>query len=201
MLTTLFTSIQNQSPIKIWNSNFANPQNAQENNTITYVTPQNDKVSISNEAKSFARLDEINQELNSIFGAPKKLSITQKIELNAIMKEMDKIYMKNSKNEIDGIYKKIDAIYKDGVITKNEAQNLATFEKQLSRLFIKNENINLTMNDELKLEDLNTKIDTLYENKEPTKNDLLRAQALFSEKETLFAFVLEQKGMAQTYTA
>ena len=199
MLNTL--SIQHQSPIKIWNQATSSSQNAQESKTITYITPQNDKISISNEAKSFIRLDEIDQELNNIFGAPKELSTTQKRELNAIMKEIDKIYMKNSKNEVDSIYKQIDAIYKDGIITKNETQNLASFEKKLSQLFTKNENINLTMHDELQLENLNAKIDALYETKEPTKNDLLQAQALFSEKETLFAFVLEQKGMVQTYKA
>ena len=138
---------------------------------------------VPNEAESFMRMDEIDDTLNSIFTPPKELSAKAQQELNYILCEIDKIYMKNSKDEVGSIYNQM-------ALATGDSEELALLEEELSQLFIKNENVNIAMDDEVLLEKLNKQADALYETQESNETELSYADALFCEKNALFTAVL-----------
>lgn len=201
MLNTL--SSDYQESIKVWKLNPVYQASSETNNReiISYVTPGHDTIAISDEAKSFMRMDEIDQELDAIFGAPDKLSTAKQRELNKIMAEIDKIYVKDNADAVDAVYNQIDAIYAQGEITESEKNKLALLDEELNDLFIQNSNANISQEDEGKLAVLNAKLDALYGTQEPSVLQLTKAESLQSEKETLFAALFVEKGLKQTYNA
>lgn len=146
-------------------------------NTLSIVTQ-------SPISANFMRMDEINDTLNSIFISPKELSFLMQKELNCILCEIDKIYMKNSQKEIENIYNQMNKLKED------ERGELILLEEKLSLLFIKNENVNITKNDEILLEKLNKQVDALCEKRELSEIELSYADALFDEKTALLNAVL-----------
>ncbi len=149
---------------------------------------QNPKITSSlKQTTKFMRIDEIDQELNTIFQIPQTLSRTKQRELYHIMSKMDKIHIKNFADEVEDIYNQIDSIYTNDEITPTQKQTLSTLEKQLNRLFKYDLNNPITIEDEEKLDQLNREIDALYEVKEPTIQELTRAGVLFCEKKMLSA--------------
>ncbi|MCH9812386.1 MAG: hypothetical protein K0U47_00385 [Epsilonproteobacteria bacterium] len=201
MLNTLSTNYQDS--MKVWKLNpvYDAGTSSNEREIISYVTPHQDTISVSDEAQSFLRMDNIDQELDAIFGTPQKLSSVQQRELNQIMSEIDKIYMKEHMGTIENIYSQIDAIYAQGELTTVSEKKLADLDKKLNELFMHNSNAEISKEDEEKLTHLNAKIDALYGTKEPSTSELNRAQTLLTEKETLFASLFVERGLAQSYMA
>ena len=151
-----------------------------------YFEYQNPKMtSLSKQTTKNVRIDEIDQELNTIFQTPQTLSKTKQRELYRIMSKMDKIHMKNFTDEVEDIYNQIDAIYAGDEITQVQKQTLLILEKQLNRLFMYDLNSPVTAEDEEKLTQLSQEIDALYDIKEPTIQELTRAGILFCEKKML----------------
>lgn len=148
---------------------------------------------------NFMRIEKIDKELNSIFESPEILSVEKHRALNVIKEQIDKIYMKNAFNQVEDIYRKINEIYKSDIITKNQEQILVRLDKKLNQLFINKSKADISPEDEHMLEVLNAKIDALYEIKEPTIEEIEKAENLLDEKETRYALIFMQKGRAQTY--
>ena len=148
---------------------------------------------------NFMRIEKIDQELGTIFESPEILSIEKQRVLNVIKEQIDKIYMRNSYNQVEDIYIQINKIYKSDVLTKSQEQTLETLEKKLNQLFINKSKADIAPDDEHMLETLNAKIDALYEMKEPTLEEIEKAENLLDEKEARYASIFIQKGQAQTY--
>jgi len=148
---------------------------------------------------NFVRIEKIDQELNSIFESPEILSVEKYRELNVIKEQIDKIYMKNAFNQVEDIYKQINEIYKSEKTTKSQEQTLASLENKLNQLFINKSRADIAFEDEQLLEVLNAKIDALYEMKEPTIEEIEKAEILLDEKETRYASIFMKQGQPQTY--
>jgi uncharacterized protein (DUF885 family) len=148
---------------------------------------------------NFMRIEKIDQELSSIFKSPEILSVEKHRELNLIKEQIDKIYMRNSLSQVEDIYSQMNAIYKSNIITKSQEQTLVKLEKKLNQLFINKSKADIAPEDEHLLEILNAKIDSLYRMKEPTLEEIEKAENLLDEKEARYASFFIQKGQAQTY--
>lgn len=148
---------------------------------------------------SFIHIEKIDQELNSIVGAPEILSIEKQRELNIIKEQIDKIYMKNSYKQVEHIYGLMNDIYKSDTITYKQEKTLARLEKKLNELFINKSRADIAPEDEQILEVLNTKINALYEIKELSIEEIQKAEILLDERETRYASIFMQKGQPQTY--
>jgi len=164
-----------------------------QNQTFTYVSPT-DFISLYDENTSFMKIDEIDRELNAIFQTPDKLSKIKQIECNNYLREIDKIYIKNSSNLIDEIYSEIDFLY---TRDKTDELTISLLQKQLDDLFFDNSISKITAEDEKNLSLLNSKIDALYNEKELTIDELYNAKMLFNEKEKLFAGVFVQRSLQE----
>ncbi len=119
--------------------------------------------------------------------------------LNVIKEQIDKIYMRNSYKQVEDIYSQINKIYKSDTITKSQEQTLQSLEEKLNQLFINKSKADIAPEDEHLLEILNAKIDALYEMKEPTLEEIEKAENLLDEKEARYASIFMKKGQAQTY--
>lgn len=144
------------------------------------------------------RIEKIDQELDSIFKSPEILSIERYRELNTIKEHIDKIYMKSAYEQVENIYKQINEIFKNDTITKSQKQTLATLDDKLNQLFINKSKADITPEDEKILDILNAKIDALFDMKEPTIEEIEKAETLLDEKEVRFASLLMQQGEVQT---
>ena len=148
---------------------------------------------------NFNRIEKIDQELDTIFESPELLSVEKNRELNLIKEQIDKIYMKNSLNQVEDIYRQINKIYKSDAITKNQERILARLEQKLNQLFLNKSKADIAPEDEKNLEILNAQIDALYEMKEPSLNEIKKAEILLDEKETRYASLFIQNGQYQLY--
>ncbi len=164
-----------------------------KNQTFTYVSPT-EFTNLYDEDTSFLKIDEIDKELNSIFQIPSALSKIKQIECNGYLREIDKIYIKNSSDLIDEIYNEIDYLY-----TSDEADDftLSLLQNKLDDLFFNNSVNKISAEDEKNLSLLNANIDALYSEKIPTTDELYSAKMLFNEKEKLFAGVFVQRSLQE----
>lgn len=155
-------------------------------------------ISISDQAQALLRIDEIDTELSAIFGTPKSLNAHEQRELNNLMMEMDKIYMKDQADEVTRLYTQMDALYEDGSLSIEEEQMLTTLEHDLATL-MHTSTYELSDEDEASLASINAKIDRLYGTTEPSTLELAKAESLMREKEERFTSLFEFEQLNRFY--
>jgi len=148
---------------------------------------------------SFMRIEKIDDELNSMFESPELLSMEKHRELSVLKEQIDKIYIKNAYNQVEEIYLQINTIFKSDEISAEDEVLLYSLEQKLHGLFLNKSKADISLDDAMKLEELNLQIDALFEIKEPTIQEIEKAELLLDEKEMRYASMFVQKGQAQTH--
>ncbi len=140
------------------------------------------------------KVEALNKELDSIFGVPKSLSAEEKAQEKNLIEQINKLlgvsdqkpFSEETERKLETLYNKIDEIFADGKVTKEEGTKLIALEKRIDEILGSNKSPNeLSQADQKKLDELFAKLDSLYGVKEPSKDDLVRAENIFAELEAI----------------
>ncbi len=142
------------------------------------------------------RVDALNKELDKIFVSPKEnLTEAEKQKENELMSSIDKILKKTEpepltkaqEDQLKSISKEIDKLFEDGELTPDEEEKLTTFEASIDKLFENHNPKVLSDADQKELDQLYESLDKLYGVKQPSKEEMTRAEEISAELDKIYA--------------
>lgn len=148
---------------------------------------QNSNVSISDSSKLKMEISNYEKQLNEIFGVPKELNNEELKQAEDLANKIDKILgvndiqlSKSDQKIMDKIDKKIDAIFDDNKVTKEEEKQLNSLKKRQDSILANYEEKELSEKDEKKVISLFKQLDTLQGLKTPSDEKLEEADKIYS---------------------
>ena len=153
-----------------------------------------DAVYLSFDAKTQQKIEDIETQLDEIFGAPKPLTKEELQQEEAIFKQIDSILdqseeltlSKQDQEKADKIFAQLDKLYANGSLSEEQEKQVATLEKELDEVFSAYQPKELTEEENKKLAALFSQLDKLHGFKSPSEEQLNKADTLFAELDKLF---------------
>lgn len=132
----------------------------------------------------------MNKELKKIFVSPKE---------NELMNAIDKILKKLEpepltmvqKDQLNSISKEIDKLFEDDELTSDEEKKLTTFQASIDKLFENHKPEVLSDADQKELDKLHESLDKLSGVKQPSKEEITRAEEISTEPDKIYAKYIE----------
>lgn len=155
-------------------------------------------VCISDKGQQALTIEKLEKELDNIFGSPKVLSEAEKEQEKMILAEIDKLLAlsepKLSKEDLkkeEELIGKLDSIFSDGKVTKEEEKQLASIDKEFSKLFgdaQKNiaEPMPLSVKDQAIADKIMKQIDAIFSDEKVTADEEKALKSLDERLASLF---------------
>lgn len=193
----MINSIQSQNSIQKVNQDISFHTNFGEE--ILGINPE-----LKLSAEDQKRVDALNKELDKIFVAPKEnLTDAEKQKENELMNAIDKILKKMEpkpltkaqEDQLDSISKEIDKLFEDGELTTDEEKKLTTLEASIDKLFENHKPEVLSDTDQKELDKLYESLDKLYGVKQPSKEEISRAEEISTELDKIYTKYIENPNL------
>ena len=137
------------------------------------------------ELETLLRITQIDQEVERLLGMGEEDSLELLLKSNALLEEIDTIYLKKRKNEVKRVYRNISEIHRQSYPKELKEMLLKKEEMALHRLYLLVEEMELSAEEEERIEMLYRKLEALNGSKELSEFTIAKVESLLDEKEML----------------
>ncbi len=137
------------------------------------------------EFETLLRITQIDREVERLLGMSEEETPELQLYCNALLREIDTIYLKTVRKEVEEIYRKIDEIHRKNYPKEIKETLLKKEERALHKLYLLVEEINLSFEEEERIETLCHELEMVNKIEKLSDLTITRVESLLDEKERL----------------